>query len=103
MLSIPYKRLSVEFEYDKNKSKINKEKHGIDFAEAQKLWQDENALIVPANIIDEEIRYALIALFKKKCFVAIYTMRGDVYRIISVRRCRKNEEKCYENDHGERV
>jgi uncharacterized DUF497 family protein len=51
----------MRFEYDEVKSRINKEKHGIDFVEAQNLWQDENALIVPANIVDEEIRYALIS------------------------------------------
>jgi len=27
----------MKFEYDDNKSKINKEKHGIDFVEAQNL------------------------------------------------------------------
>ncbi|OQX58297.1 MAG: toxin [Helicobacteraceae bacterium 4484_230] len=86
----------MKFEYDENKSKINKEKHGIDFVEAQNLWQNENALIIPANIVDDEIRYALISLFKDKCYVAIYTLREDVYRIISVRRCRKNEEKSYD-------
>ncbi len=87
----------MTFEYDENKSKINKEKHGIDFVEAQNLWKDENALIVPANIVDEEIRFALISTFKNKCYVAIYTLRNETYRIISVRRCRKNEEKSYEN------
>jgi uncharacterized DUF497 family protein len=85
----------MKFEYDENKSKINKEKHGIDFVEAQNLWQNENALIVPANIVDNEIRYALISLYKGKCYVAIYTLRDESYRIISVRRCRKNEEKSY--------
>ncbi len=90
----------MKCEYDENKSKVNKEKHGIDFVEAQNLWQDENALIVPANIVDEEIRFALISMFKNKCYVAIYTLRNEIYRIISVRRCRKNEEKSYENDNS---
>ena len=83
----------MRFEYDEHKSRINKEKHGIDFVEAQKLWQNENALIVPANIVDDEIRYALISVFKSKCYVAIFTLRNESYRLISVRRCRKNEEK----------
>ncbi len=87
----------MKFEYDENKSKINKEKHRIDFVEAQNLWQNENALVVPANIVDEEIRYALISTYRNKCYVAIYTIRDDVYRIISVRRCRKNEERSYED------
>ncbi|EQB34865.1 hypothetical protein M947_10365 [Sulfurimonas hongkongensis] len=85
------------------KSQINKEKHGIDFVDAQNLWRDENALIIPANIVDEEIRYALISKFQNKCYIAIFTLRSDIYRIISVRRCRKNEEKNYEKDNGPRV
>jgi uncharacterized DUF497 family protein len=90
----------VKFEYDEKKSQINKEKHGIDFVEAQKLWQDEDALIIPANIVDNEIRYALISKILTKCFVAIFTLREDTNRIISVRRCRKNEEKNYENNNS---
>ena len=90
----------MKFEYDENKSQINKEKHGIDFVEAQNLWKNENALIVPANIIDEEVRFALISIFKNKCYVAIFTLRDDFYRIISVRRCRKNEEKNYEKNNS---
>ncbi len=90
----------MKFEYDENKSLINKEKHGIDFVEAQNLWQNDNALIVPANITDDEVRYALISIFNEKCYVAIFTLRNDIYRIISVRRCRKNEEKNYAKNNS---
>ncbi len=89
----------MEFEYDKNKSRINKEKHGIDFEESQALWLDENALVVPANIVDNETRYALISRLNEKCYVAIFTLRDETYRIISVRRCRKNEERNYEESN----
>ncbi len=90
----------MKFEYDENKSQTNKYKHGIDFLEAQKLWQDKNALIVPANIVDNETRFALISKKLGKCYVAIFTVRDDTYRIISVRRCRKNEEQGYENNNS---
>jgi uncharacterized DUF497 family protein len=93
----------VRFEYDENKSRINKEKHQIDFIEAQLLWQDENALVVPAQIVGGEVRYALISKMLTKCFVAIFTIRDDAYRIISVRRCRKNEEKHYDDHNSKRV
>lgn len=90
----------MKFEYDINKSRINKEKHGIDFVDAQNLWKDENALIVPANTTDEELRYALISTFlNEKCFVAIFTIRENTFRIISVRRCRKDEENNYESSN----
>ena len=86
----------MKFEYNEAKSIKNKQKHGIDFEEAKNLWEDEDALIVPANIVDDEVRYALISKFLKKCYVAIFTLRNEKYRIISVRRCRKNEEKRYD-------
>ena len=93
----------MKFEYDENKSIHNKLKHGIDFTEAKSLWSDENALVVPANIIDDETRYALISYLDSKCYVAIFVMRDKKYRIISVRRCRKNEKEHYAINHSERV
>ena len=87
----------MNFEYDKNKSIINKQKHGIDFEEAKRLFDDENALVVPAKIVNNEKRFALISKILGKCYVAIFTIRGENFRIISVRRCRKKEEQNYEN------
>ncbi len=87
----------MDFEYDEKKSVKNKEKHGIDFEEAKFLWND-GAVVIPARYIDDENRYALIAHLNDKCYVAIFTIRDEKYRIISVRRCRKKEEGLYEND-----
>jgi len=53
----------MNFEYDKNKSIINKQKHGIDFEEAKRLFEDENALVVPAKIVGNEKRFALISRY----------------------------------------
>jgi len=86
----------VLFEFDEKKSIKNKQKHGISFEEAKSLWNDD-AVVIPAKSIDEE-RYALISKLNNKCFVAIFTIRDEKYRIISVRRCRKNEEVIYENN-----
>jgi len=88
--------LIFKFEYDENKSLANKKKHGIDFSEAQALWNNEDALVVPASTSGEEPRYALVSRLNRKCFIAIFTLRGEKYRIISVRRCRKKEEDLYE-------
>jgi len=86
----------MQIEYDQNKSKINKQKHNIDFEEAKELFENDEALVIPAKTIENESRYALISKIKDKCFVAIFTYRGENIRIISVRRCRKNEERNYE-------
>jgi len=88
---------TFEFEYDPNKSKSNKDKHGISFEEAKILWNDENALVALAHVVDSETRYAIISKILGKCYVAIFSIRENKYRIISVRRCRKNEEDGYES------
>ena len=90
----------MDFEYDENKSNTNKIKHNIDFKEAQLLFNNKHALVIPANIIDNEERYALISKLNNKCYVAIFIVRENKYRIISVRRCRKNEERNYESNNN---
>ena len=82
------------FEYDPAKSAANKAKHGIDFIEAQQLWKDGHALVFQVSYPVEE-RLILLAQFRTKIWAAVFTMRGDATRIISVRRARKNEEKHY--------
>ncbi len=86
----------VEFEFDKRKSQINKNKHCIDFIEAQALWEDIDRIEIPAKTIDEE-RYLLIGKISDKYWSVILTYRGEKVRIISVRRSRKEEIEIYES------
>ncbi|MBX2847468.1 MAG: BrnT family toxin [Acidiferrobacterales bacterium] len=85
-----------EFEFDPEKSKVNSEKHGIDFTSAQKIWLDSNVLEIPANI-SEEPRYLVIGKIESKHWSAIVTYRNEKIRIISVRRSRDKEVTIYEN------
>ncbi|AFL68262.1 BrnT family toxin [Sulfurospirillum barnesii] len=80
------------FEYDEAKSQANKEKHGIDFEEAQALWDNEYLVFKQVEINNEE-RFLLVGHIGELCYVAVFTMREDNIRIISVRRCRKNEKE----------
>jgi uncharacterized protein len=43
----------MEFEFDAAKSRQNREKHGIDFVQAQALWDDPERIEVPARTEDE--------------------------------------------------
>ncbi len=85
-----------EFVFDENKSLINKNKHGIDFMEAQLLWKDVDRVIVPARVVDEP-RFLIIGKIRIKFWSAIFTIRDDKIRIISVRRSRKEEINIYES------
>jgi uncharacterized DUF497 family protein len=85
----------MEFEFDPNKSDNNKKKHGIDFYEAQALWDDSDLIEIPAKTTDET-RFAVIGKIADKHWSGVITYRGDVVRIISVRRSRKEEIDLYE-------
>lgn len=84
------------FEYDSRNSAKNKAKHGLDFEEAQDLWQDPDGVGFPAPSEDEE-RFALLGERQGKLWVAFYTLRDGRIRLISVRRARKGEWKIYES------
>lgn len=86
----------MKFEFDPNKSVSNKIKHGIDFKEAQLLWLDSRAIEIEARTIGES-RILLIATINDEVWSAIFTLRNDVIRIISVRKSRKNEKEIYYN------
>jgi len=86
----------MEFEFDENKSKANNDKHGIDFIEAQELWNDPDRIEIPTICLDEP-RYVLIAMIHNKYWAAIFTYRNKKIRLISVRRTRKNEKEIYES------
>ena len=87
----------MPFEYDPNKSAANKDKHGIDFDEAQVLWRDPWLLEAPARTVDEP-RFIVIGKIREKLWPAVCVRRGDNVRIISVRRARKQEIEHYESD-----
>lgn len=85
------------FEYDPNKSQSNKQKHGIDFEEAQQLWKDHNLIIFNVQT-EPESRQLAIAKLNNKHWSAIFTLRGNNIRLISVRRARKKEIELYEEN-----
>ena len=86
----------MEFEFDRKKSESNRRKHGIDFTEAQALWNDLDLIEIPARTTDE-LRFLVIGKIEKKYWSGIITHRGKRIRIISVRRSRKEEVEIYES------
>jgi hypothetical protein len=91
----------MDFEYDPAKSQENKRKHGIDFEEAQALWDDPALVEIPARTSDEP-RWLLIGKINlggagEKLWSAFITPRGENVRLISVRRSREKEAAFYES------
>lgn len=87
----------LQFEFDPAKSDANKQKHGIDFIDAQALWDDDNAVRIAARTVGES-RFVVVGKIGDKHWSAVVTYRGERVRLISVRRSRVREVEVYEGE-----
>ena len=84
----------MEFEFDPAKRRANWEKHGIDFSEAQRLWELP-IVEVRLNYPLEE-RWLVVGKLDEKYWTTVVTYRESRVRLISVRRSRAEEKKLHE-------
>lgn len=85
----------MQFEWDDIKEQQNIHKHGIDFSTAALVFTDTNRIeYFDDNTSINEDRYITIGLIDDVLTV-VYTMRRDVYRIISARFATKAETEAY--------
>lgn len=88
--------MSLQFEWDEEKERINISKHGIDFITASHVFLDPNRI----EYYDEahstllEDRYITIG-FAESILTVVYTDRTAVLRIISARIATKKEKDTY--------
>ena len=85
----------MKFEFDPEKAVVNQEKYGINFHQAQVLWDDPDYIKIPLRTSDEA-RFLVIGQIEGKIWSGIITYRDESIRIISVRRSRKEEITLYE-------
>ncbi|OGQ08302.1 MAG: hypothetical protein A3G32_00010 [Deltaproteobacteria bacterium RIFCSPLOWO2_12_FULL_40_28] len=86
----------MNFEWDLEKNKVNKAKHGISFAEATTVWDSIHVEVENiAHTENGEVRNATLGLIQSKIYVVIWTQRKEIIRLISARRARSNEEKVF--------
>lgn len=62
----------MEFEFDSGKSDDNKKKHGIDFHEAQGLWNDAELIEIPVKTHDEP-RFLVIGKISGRYWSGVIT------------------------------
>ena len=84
------------FDWDENKNKINRKKHGIDFAEASTVFYDDRAVLFddPEHSENED-RFLLLGMSTsaRVCVVChCYRKSDTVIRIISARKATSKEE-----------
>lgn len=89
--------IEPEIEWDEEKNKINKIKHGISFQTARLVFADENLVKVAdeEHSIYEE-RYKIIGkVGRKKIILLVCTDRINKIRIISARQANMQERGVY--------
>jgi hypothetical protein len=89
----------IEFEWSEAKRLSNFEKHGLDFAEIDAVFESDH-LIEEARTVGEEFRHLVIGLVEGRCVAVIITRRGEVIRVISMRKARRNERRRYQAVFG---
>ncbi|MCZ7486468.1 BrnT family toxin [Rhizobium rhizogenes] len=83
----------ISFDWDENKRLSNIEKHGIDFPRAARALSQPH--LESRSDQNGECRILAICPDTDDLIAIVYTMRGEVCRIISARATRKNERRTY--------
>ena len=86
-----------DFEWDPEKARANRRKHGVSFSEASTIFDDLRAITIEEQDIEGEERSISIGMDCYGCLlVVVYAYRGNKIRIISARKANEYERIEYE-------
>ena len=86
----------MSYEWDPNKARSNLKKHGVSFADAVGVFEDENAVTIQDEHEHEDRFITIGKDFLSRILVVVYTFRDIVIRIVSARKATARERKIYE-------
>ena len=87
----------MSFEWDPGKNRSNLAKHGVDFADAVAVFEDDFALTRPDSEARGEPRFVTLGVDAfGRLLVVVFAERGETIGIISARLATNQERKCYE-------
>lgn len=86
----------MKYEWDGEKKAANEAKHGIGFEEAVTFEWDAAFVTCDLRADYGEPRFTALGFIEACLCVMIFTRRGDVIRIISLRKANARERKFYE-------
>jgi hypothetical protein len=86
----------MEFEWDARKARLNVRKHGIQFADAVLVLEDDRALTTIEDAADGEERWITLGVDALgRILVVVYTLRRSRVRLISARAATPGERDRY--------
>jgi uncharacterized protein len=85
------------FEWDAHKARANLRKHGVDFAGAVGVFEDEQGVTIRDEVsaVDEQRYLSVGRDVRGRILVVAYTWRGNRIRIFSARRATASEQRQY--------
>jgi uncharacterized DUF497 family protein len=87
-------------EWDPTKAQQNLRKHGVSFADAVTVLEDERALTDRDVSSEEEERWVTMGIDAEgRVLVVVYTWRGESLRLISARSATRAERRVYEESN----
>lgn len=98
----------MRFDWDPDKDKINRAKHGLSLADSTELFKSgvDYLEIYDEGHSEHEDRFIAVGPIKRGVIVVAYTEREDeVLRLLSARMATRNERRlfeAYEKDRHER-
>ena len=97
--------MPVRFEWDPSKAASNFRKHGVEFAEALRVFADPFLIVEQDRLVDGELRWQAIGAVGVYLILTVaHTVMEqedvEILRIISARPADRKERKRYERENG---
>ena len=86
----------MKVEFDAAKRAVTLEQRGLDMARAGEVLDGATLTIEDDRMDYGETRYITIGFLNERMVVLVWTPRGDVHRIISMRKANDREKAIYE-------
>lgn len=94
LLFCPY-TYSLSIEFDADKDLANRFKHGVSLAAVEAFDLDAALVALDTRHDYREARTIALGPIGERLYVMVYTMRGDVMRVISLRKANRREVLSY--------
>ncbi|MBL6934099.1 MAG: BrnT family toxin [Alphaproteobacteria bacterium] len=86
----------MQIEFDLDKDAANQAKHQVSLSFGARVLADTNRLdVLDVRFDYAEERFVSYGMVDKRIWVCVFTPRGDMYRVISVRKANDRETQRY--------
>lgn len=93
----------MRFEWDENKRRANRRKHGLDFIDVPKVFDGFTFTFEDDRFEYGEQRYLTMGMFRQMVVVIAHTEYQETIRIISMRKATAHEKKIYFQNFQDRL